>query len=115
MATRAIIKLPDLNVVLYKHCDGHPESTAEWLMRFNRECTRDHDCNYKFAQLVRSSAFDCEEFGLDSSRNSGWGIYKKGIDLGQEYEYTLHRRCKVSVYDVYNKKTTILQVAKRQL
>lgn len=111
MATRAIIKLPDFNVVFYKHWDGSPQSTAAWLIKFNQECGRDNDPNYKFAQLVRSSAFDCEEFNLDPSRNSGWGVYRAGIDLGQEYEYTLHHRGRVSVYDVYNDVEVVLQRA----
>jgi len=76
MSTPAIIKLEGYkNIVLYKHCDGDPQSTMKWLQDFNKNFVKNRgdDNNYKFAQLVRSSAFDCEEYGLDNNRYTGWG------------------------------------------
>ncbi len=76
MSTNAIIKVEGLpNVALYKHWDGNPEATLPWLQKFNKEFTekRAFDPNYKFAQLIRSSAFDQKEFRLDGSKETGWG------------------------------------------
>lgn len=92
MATSAIIQLEGYKVAkLYKHWDGHPDSTLQWLEDFNRDFVenRGDDDVYKFAQLIRSSAFDCEKYHLDKSRYTGWGVI--GFDSGYDakYEYRL--------------------------
>lgn len=91
MATSATIQLEGYNVAkLYKHYDGQPGSTLQWLEDFNREFvrTRGDDPHYKFAQLIRSSAFDCEKYGLDPSRDTGWGVFSPSEISGQ-YQYRL--------------------------
>ena len=70
MATRATIKVEGIeSVKVYKHWDGMPKHTLPWLKKFNKDFTkaRGDDPDYKFAQLLRSSARDAEEFGLDAS------------------------------------------------
>jgi len=101
MGTRAkiIVEGLDLNVCLYKHYDGYPEGTLPWLEKFNAEFTsvRGDDTSYKFAQLIRSSAYDCEEFDLDSSRTTGWGVISIDDDCWEDFTYTLHADGTVSV------------------
>jgi hypothetical protein len=92
MATRSVIKVEGFTTAqLYKHWDGYPDSTLPWLEKFNREFTekRGDDKSYKFAQLIRSSVFMQEEFGLDSSTDTGWGVVGYSDNLGQEFEYLL--------------------------
>ena len=92
MATRATIKVEGVNFVkVYKHWDGMPSATLPWLENFNKEFTekRGDDPSYKFAQLLRSSAFDSEEFNLDQSKETGWGVVKFGDSCGENYEYIL--------------------------
>lgn len=92
MATPAVIKVEGFTTAqLYKHFDGYPSSTLPWLKKFNQQFTerRGNDPSYKFAQLIRSSAFMGEEFHLDTSTETGWGVipyYSEAAD----YEYTLH-------------------------
>jgi hypothetical protein len=93
MATRSVIKVEGFTTAqLYKHWDGYPDSTLPWLEKFNREFTekRGDDKSYKFAQLIRSSVFMQEEFGLDSSTETGWGVVGYDADCGEEFVYTLH-------------------------
>jgi len=93
MATRSVIKVEDFtSVQLYKHWDGYPEATLPWLEEFNKQFAenRGKDPSYKFAQLIRSSVFMKDEFGLDESTETGWGVVGYNDDMGQEYEYTLH-------------------------
>lgn len=88
MATTAVIQLEGYTVAkLYKHWDGYPQATLQWLEDFNKNFveTRGDDPNYKFAQLIRSSAFDCEKYNLDESRHTGWGVF--GFDSGYNGEY----------------------------
>jgi hypothetical protein len=87
MSTNAVIRvqgLPDVDV--YKHFDGCPSSTLPWLEKFNEDFTkiRGDDPSYKFAQLLRSSAFDCEAFNLDQSKSTGWGVFNHNL---HEYDY----------------------------
>lgn len=92
MATPAVIKVEGFNSAkLYKHWDGYPSSTLPWLESFNQQFTtkRGNDPNYKFAQLIRSSVFMAEEFKLDDSTETGWGVIPFYDNWGQ-YEYTLH-------------------------
>lgn len=92
MATRATIKLEGYKVAkLYKHWDGYPEGTLQWLKDFNKEFTekRGEDLDYKFAQLIRSSAFDCEKYNLDASKQTGWAVIQLDCSSGEEYEYKL--------------------------
>ncbi len=99
MATRCTIKVEDIeSVKVYKHYDGYPEATLPWLGKFNKEFfdKRGDDPSYKIAQLLRSSAFDCAEFGLDPSKDTGWGIINYNDDAGEEFEYTLHKDGRVS-------------------
>ena len=103
MGTRAIIQVEGFTVCsLYKHYDGYPEATLAWLQAFNKKFAVEHgnDLPYKFAQLVRSSAFDCEEFNLDGSKITGWGIYPYYTYAGQDFEYLLKADGTVSYKEV---------------
>ena len=100
MATTATISLEGYNVAkLYKHWDGYPEATLQWLEDFNREFvrTRGDDPEYKFAQLIRSSAFDCEKYGLDPSRSTGWGVLEMSSGNVGQYQYRLMKDGSVNV------------------
>jgi hypothetical protein len=78
MSTNAVIRIDGYEVAeFYKHYDGYPSSTLKWLQEFNENFNR-NDPSYKFAQLIRSSAFDSDKFGLDASRTTGWGVTKVG-------------------------------------
>ncbi len=106
MGTRAIIKVEGLNLVqLYKHFDGYKSATLPWLEKFNVQFAQERgdDPEYRFAQLIRSSAFDTAEFDLDPSRTTGWGVVPYGSDYGQEFEYTLLKNGSVEVLEVYTK------------
>lgn len=92
MATRAVIKVEGITFCqVYKHYDGDPESTLPWLEYFNEEFTKDRgeDSEYKTAQLLRSSSFLGEIYGLDDSQTTGWGVIPYNSDYNQEYEYEL--------------------------
>lgn len=81
MGTSAVIRLEGSDAVeVYKHYDGYPESTLPWLEKFNADFVknRGNDIPYKFAQLLRSSISDAEEFNLDTSKYTGWGVSKQG-------------------------------------
>lgn len=96
MSTNAVISVPGVKVSLYKHWDGYPDATLAWLKKFNEEFTKERgkDPEYKFAQLIRSSAFMQEEFNLDPSTYTGWGVipYRKA-----EYNYLLEDDGAVSI------------------
>ncbi len=99
MATRCTIKVEGIDLVkVYKHWDGNPEATLEWLQVFNKDFTdnRGDDSEYKIAQLLRSSAFHAELFGLDKSVHTGWGILPMDNDAGEDFEYVLHKDGNVS-------------------
>ena len=99
MSTRATIRIEGFKIAkIYKHWDGYPEATLEWLENFNKEFTENRgiDPMYKFAQLLRSSVRDAEKFNLDPSPYTGWGVVKVHEDCGQEFEYMLHANGKVS-------------------
>jgi hypothetical protein len=92
MATRSVIKVEGLtNAQLYKHYDGYPGATLPWLEKFNTQFTqrRGEDPSYKFAQLIRSTVFMKDEFNLDESTDTGWGVVGYSDNLGQEFEYLL--------------------------
>lgn len=92
MATRATIIVEGFTIAkLYKHWDGYPDSTLPWLKKFNEDFTKERgfDPSYKFAQLIRSSVRDAEEFGLDSSEYTGWGVVPVDADMDQDFEYRL--------------------------
>ena len=98
MSTPALIKIDGINFAkIYKHWDGDPDSTLPWLKRFNEEFAkkRGDDPEYKFAQLLRDSAFNGERFDLDDSRFTGWGVVGYN-DFSADYEYTLHKDGSVS-------------------
>jgi len=104
MATRCTIKIEGFEIAkIYKHWDGYPEATAEWLEEFNSgfKQKRGDDTSYKFAQLLRSSAFDCEKYNLDDSRFTGWGVVMYHADCGADFEYTLHLNGDVSFIKKY--------------
>ncbi len=93
MATRSTIKVAGLPYAkLYRHWDGYPEATLPWLQKFNEQFTRNRgdDPEYKLAQLIRSSVLMADQFNLDTSQITGWGIVPHSDDCGEEYEYTLH-------------------------
>lgn len=92
MSTTATIQLEGYNVAkLYKHWDGYPEATLQWLEDFNKDFVenRGDDTSYKFAQLIRSSAFDCEKYELDPSRHTGWGVFGMNSGYVGQYQYRL--------------------------
>lgn len=92
MSTTATIQLEGYKVAkLYKHWDGYPKATLQWLEDFNKDFVqkRGDDPEYKFAQLIRSSAFDCDKYNLDSSRHTGWGVVGFNSGYGSEYQYRL--------------------------
>jgi hypothetical protein len=103
MATRCCVKIEGTKIAkLYKHWDGGPDSTLPWLEDFNKDFAkyRGVDADYKFAQLVRSSIRDAEEYGLDSSKHTGWGIVDYNDNCGAEYEYTLLENGEVECVEV---------------
>ena len=93
MATRCTIKIQGINYAkVYKHWDGYPEATLQWLQDFNNQFNKERgmdDPNYKFAQLLRSSARDADKYNLDASRVAGWGVLPFDNNSWEEYEYTL--------------------------
>jgi len=100
MATRATIQLEGYKVAkLYKHWDGYPEATLQWLKDFNKDFVenRGDDSSYKFAQLIRSSSFDCEKYELDASRYTGWGVVELNSECGGVYQYRLMKDGTVDV------------------
>jgi hypothetical protein len=98
MATRAVIEIDGMDVCLYKHWDGYPSATLPWLLNFVEKFDRD-DKEYMFAQLIRSSAFDAEEFNLDKSRTTGWGVVSRNENCCEEYRYIIKEKS-VKVIDV---------------
>lgn len=92
MSTPAIIKVMGGKIQLYKHHDGYPVSTLEWLQEFNRQFSqkRGYDIPYKEAQLVRSSVFLRHKYSLDPCTETGWGIFTNNCNVKATYEYTLH-------------------------
>ena len=100
MATRCSIIVDGIDTVkVYKHWDGAPDSTLEWLQVFNKDFTdnRGDDAEYKIAQLLRSSARDAKVYGLDPSKHTGWGILPIDNDAGEEFIYFLHTDGSVTV------------------
>jgi hypothetical protein len=100
MGTTASIHVQGFpNVCFYKHFDGSPKATLPWLTKFNQDFTNDRgdDPNYKFAQLIRSSARDASTFNLDDSNSTGWGVFMTNSLGTCEYEYTLMRDGTVQV------------------
>ena len=94
MATSAIIKVEGIKFAkVYKHYDGNPDSTLPWLKDFNERFTkqRGDDPGYKFAQLLRSSILEAEQFNLDDSKYTGWGVVEYNIDRCTDFEYTLRK------------------------
>lgn len=91
MATRSTISVVGVTYAsVYKHWDGYPSATLPWLEKFNKEFSqrRGDDPQYKFAQLLRSSVLMGDEFGLDDSTETGWGVVPFGVT--EEYNYFLH-------------------------
>lgn len=99
MGTHAIIKIEGFSPVLYKHYDGYPESTLEWVTDFHKEfiVKRGWDKEYEFAQLIRSSSFDAERYSLDTSKQTGWGVYTSSHGIYWEFKYTLLKNGSVTV------------------
>jgi hypothetical protein len=103
MATRCTITIEGQNSVkVYKHHDGYPSATLEWLEDFNKEFTaeRAHDPSYKLAALLRSSILDAEKYDLGTSRFTGWGIVPINDDCDEEWEYHLYSNGRVSCHEV---------------
>ena len=94
MSTSAIIKVEGLSkVCVYKHYDGYPSGTLDWLVNFNKEFSenRGDDPEYKFAQLLRDSVFSADLYDLDKSKYTGWGVIVHVQDLSYDFVYTLHK------------------------
>ncbi len=99
MATRCTIIVEGIDLVkVYKHHDGYPEATLEWLSEFNQDykANRGDDAEYKFAQLLRSSVRDNDKYFLYDSKYLGWGVIPRDSDAGEEFEYVLHKDGNVS-------------------
>jgi hypothetical protein len=112
MATRGIIKIEGINYAqIYKHWDCYPEhpkypqmkSLFDWLEAFNKEFLKERgdDPEYKFAQLLRASVRDAEEYNLDKSFATGWGVVPYDADYGEEYVYTLKKDGTVKCFSVF--------------
>ena len=100
MATRCSIIVDGIDTVkVYKHYDGNPQCTLEWLRVFNEDFTKNRgdDAEYKIAQLLRSSERDAKVYGLDPNKYTGWGIIPIDNDAGEEFIYFLHADGSVSV------------------
>ena len=99
MSTNAIINVEDFTVAsFYKHWDGYPSATIEWLFDFNTtfNTNRGEDPEYKFAQLIRSSALLGLKYSLDKSTKTGWGVISYE-DKGIDYVYTLNNDNSITV------------------
>ena len=91
MSTNAIIQVEGITYAeLYKHWDGYPAATLEWLEAFNLRFAqhRGDDPAYKFAQLLRDSVRAESDYFLDPSEFTGWGVNRFGKSHG-EYKYIL--------------------------
>ena len=78
------------NIVLYKHYDGYPQGTLDWLKEFNEGYVRQEDTPYKLAQLIRSTVFLGEKHRLDPCQVTGWGVYAANSAPTTDYTYVLH-------------------------
>jgi len=101
MSTSATITVEGVTFAkVYKHFDGDPKSTLPWLKEFNRRFTakRGNDPEYKFAQLLRSSSKDGEQYHLDRSEFTGWGVvaFDEVDEADVNYEYILKSDGKVT-------------------
>ena len=102
MATRCTIKIEGVEYAkIYKHWDGYPEANYIWLKEFNDRFNKERgdDPSYKFAQLLRFASKYGEEFRLDQSEFTGWGVIKYDAECWEEYEYWLTEK-EVLVYRV---------------
>jgi len=100
MSTSALITIEGMdNFYVYKHWDGYPDATLQWLEDFNESfmTERGDDNAYKAAQLLRSSAFDAEEYELDDSKYTGWGVFTEYNGGGVDYIYRLMKDGSVGV------------------
>ncbi len=98
MSTNAIIRIetndtnsPIQRLGVLKYWDGYPSATLPWLEEFNIgfSRTRGDDPEYKLAQLLRSSAFLADEYKLDDSKHTGWGVISSTYTTAS-FVYTLH-------------------------
>ena len=99
MGTSAVIHIEDVEYAeVYKHWDGYPQDTLPWLIKFNERFanSRGDDASYKFAQLLRSSQEMQEEFNLDDSKDTGWGVEPYDSCYG-DYIYVLKNDGSVTV------------------
>jgi len=98
MSTNAIIQIENSPIKLYKHWDGYPEATLDWLKEFNQDFAenRGDDPEYKIAQLVRSSVTLAEKYNLDNSKYTGWGLLTNQ-NWNADYTYTLKNNGEVEV------------------
>lgn len=103
MATRATISIANAPAVLYKHWDGYPEAVLPWLTAFiQRDEPRLDNPSYALAQLLRSSVWYAEEFGLDDSHQTGWGLsrsHQQHSDTAFRYTITPDREIVVHQYN----------------
>jgi hypothetical protein len=114
MSTNAIIRVEGLGFcALYKHWDGYPKATLPWLEEFNKTFTaeRGNDASYKMAQLIRSSERMGDEFDLDRSTTTGWGVVM-GVGEGRykDFIYTLKADGSVEVENVAGQRNIDMQI-----
>jgi hypothetical protein len=99
MATRCSIEIEGINFAkVYMHWDGYPEHMMPFLEKFNKEFTekRGSDPEYKFAQFIRATERMKEEFELDSSTETGYGVIPFHSKVDVNYNYILHEDGSVS-------------------
>lgn len=76
MGTSASVRIETLNVELYIHYDGYPSNIMPWVESFHARflAERGWDAEYEFAQLIRSSVFDADQFNLSKDKTCGFGV-----------------------------------------
>lgn len=77
---------------IYKSRDGNPDRTLKWLEDFNEEFCKHRPEDYynKFAQLLRSSAWDSEKYNLGNDRLHEWSVMPEDYTWGAKHLYTLN-------------------------
>jgi hypothetical protein len=106
--------------MVYKHWDGYPKAVYPWLRDFNIEFKKERgdDVQYKFAQLLRSSARDAKKYDLDDSEFTGWGVVacsEDKSDYGAEFQYILKLDGTVGVINTSTGKSLTATQLKKEL
>jgi len=92
MSTHALIRVEGIDYCkLYKHFDGNPENTLQWLKDFNEDFSihNKNNSQYKMAQLIRSSIVYADKYNLGISKYYDWGVVNYDCDCGANHTYLL--------------------------